>query len=117
MSNLRERLEKRSNPETVLTIDGERFLVVGLSRSERARQFAKCRDKSGKVNTERIEGEMLCLCVRDPDTREQVFTDWSAWDNLPAQITGPLMAEIMQINGMDKDDVGREVKNSDATSN
>lgn len=112
--SLKERLAKKSAPESVLTILDERFLVVGLSRTERAELFEKCTLKDGKRDFKRLEGVALSTCVKDPDSRQSVYTveEWQKWDNLPSAFTGPLVAEVMRLNGMDDADVGREVKNS-----
>lgn len=117
MSSLRERLRTIEKPESTLTIRGEKFLVVGLTRTHRAEVFAACRKADGKADTAKMEGVLLSSCVRDPESREELFSpdDWRSWDDLPAAITGPLVAEILSLNGMDNDDIGREVKNSGTT--
>ena len=117
--SLRERLLKKIPPETVLTISGEKFLVKGLSRSRRADVLASHRKNDGKIDGPKLEGVLMSLCVCDPDSGCAIFNEdeWQSWDSLPAAITGPLVAEIMRTSGMDDDDVGREVKNSDTTGN
>jgi len=117
MTTLRERLEAKTLEQIVITIRGERFTVVELDRAERARMFADCRDKQGKVKTELLEGTMLSRCVRDPDTDTEIYSaaEWEKWDAVGSGITGPLFAEVMRQNGLDNDDVGREIKNSDTT--
>lgn len=116
--SLRERLAAKPLPETIITVAGERLVVKGLTRSKRSEIFASCRKADGKMDTRKIEGAMMSACVCDPDSGEKVFaeSEWEQWDNVSAAITGPLVAEIMKLNGMDDDDVGREVKNSDTTA-
>lgn len=115
MSGLRERLQQAQRPETRLTILGETFVVVGLSRSERSRVFADHRKKDGSVDTQALEARLLCLCVHDSEGCKVCDDDPQWWDDLPAAYTGPLIAEIMRTNGMDDEDVGREAKNSSTT--
>ena len=116
--SLRERLQAKGLPESTITVSGEKFLIVGLSRSSRSSLFASCKKADGKSDVNKLESMLLSKCVLDPESREQVFgvDECSQWDGLPASITGPLMAEIMKLNGLDDDDVGREVKNSDTTA-
>lgn len=116
MTSLRERLEAKSLERTVLTVRGERFCIAELSRSERSRLIASTRDKTGKSNNDKLEGVLLSACVLD-DTEQTIYSsdEWQKWDALGAGITGPLFAEVMRLNGLDNDDVGREVKNSDTT--
>lgn len=115
--SLRDRLEKKKLPESIITVLDERFLVKGLKRSKRSEVFASCRKADGKMDNPKTEGVFMSLCVCDAETGEPVYTEaeWQKWDELPAGITGPLVAEIMRLNGMDDEDVGREVKNSDST--
>jgi len=115
--SLRERLEAKKLEQSEITIRGERFTVLELDRAERSRTFAECRDKSGKSNWAKLEGVMLSKCVREPETSAAVYgpDEWQAWDKLGSGMTGPLFGEIMRLNGLDDQDVGREVKNSDTT--
>lgn len=117
MTGLRERLKTAKCPEETLTIRGERYLVIGLLRSRRSELLASATTDKGKVDSRRLEGVLLSNCILDPDTREQVFTEdeWQEWDGIPSVTTAPLMSEIMRLNGLDNDDVGREVKNSEPT--
>ena len=117
MTSLRERLEAKKLEQIEVTIRGERFTVIELDRAERSRTFAECRDKTGKSNWQKLEGVMLSKCVRDSETGGEVYSvdEWSAWDKLGSGMTGPLFGEIMRLNGLDDQDVGREVKNSDTT--
>lgn len=114
MSSLRERLEKRGREESILTIRGERFKVVELPKGQRAEVIARNRDSKGKLKTS-LDAEFLSLCVCDPDDGCPVYTigESAMWDALGSGFTGPLMAEVMRLNGLDDDDVGREVKKSE----
>ena len=115
MSDLKSRLEAMRPPESRITVMGETFVVSGMSRSERSRMFADHRKKDGSVDGPSLEGALLCRCVCDADGCPVCSDSPSWWDNLPAAITAPLIQEIMRMNGMDDEDVGREAKNSEAT--
>ena len=117
MASLKERLKALKAPESIVTIGDERFLVVGLLRSVRAAVFASCQGTKGKVDSQKLENILLSMCVKDPDSGELVFqqSESNEWNNLPAAITGPLFAEVMKLNGIDNEDVGREVKKSETT--
>lgn len=115
MSSLRERLEARGLEESTLTIRGERFRVVELDKGDRLDLLAACRDGKGLIDNRKLENVFLSACVKDPDSGETVYgqDESHLWDHRGAGFTGPLMAEIMRLNGLDNDDVGREVKKSE----
>lgn len=114
--SLRERLKSGVALEVIVTINSERFLVRGITRSKRSEIFA-AHNKNGKIDSHKLEGVLLSTCVFDPETQQPVFSveEWKEWDSVASGITGPLFAEVMRVNGIDNDDVGREVKNSEAT--
>ena len=118
MSSLRERLEAKPLEQTVLIIRGEKFAVNEIDRAERSRILASCTDKHGVRDYQKLEGVLLSRCVRDHVADAEIYSvdEWSKWDALGSGITGPLMAEVMRHNGLDSDDVGREVKNSETTT-
>lgn len=116
--SLRERLEAKPLQESFLTVRGEKFLVGELDGATRARLLADCRSKSGKLDSQKLEGVLLSACVKDPDDGLNLYSvdEWEKWDKLGSGFRGPLMAEVMRLNGLDDDDVGRELKNSDTTT-
>lgn len=113
MSNLRERVKQLQARTSDIEVDGLQYCVQGMSRSRRERLFSKHRKGGGKIDNYSLEGDLLCECVKDPETGEAVFDDPAEWDEVPSSTTGPLFSEVMKNNGMDRDDVGQEVKNSD----
>lgn len=119
MSSLRERLEATPLQQTILTIRNERFTVSEIDRAERARIVADCNDKHGKRDFLKLEGVLLSRCVSDAINGDPIYSvdEWQMWDRLGSGLTGPLMSEVMRHNGLDNEDVGREVKNSDTTTN
>lgn len=114
MSSLRERLEKRGREESIVTIRDERFKVIELPKSQRAEVLAANRDAKGKMSKS-LDATFLSLCVLDPESGEPVYSseESAGWESLGSGFTGPLMAEVMRLNGMDDSDVGREVKKSE----
>lgn len=114
-SSLRERLEARQPETSVLTVRGERFSIHELSKGLRAEVIARHRDSKGRLQPS-LDGEFLSRCVRDPDSDVAIYSveESAKWDELGSGFTGPLMAEVMRLNGLDDEDVGREVKKSEA---
>lgn len=114
MSSLRERLEQRGQEKSVLTIRGERFKVIELPKGQRAEVIARNRNSKGGIMPT-LDAEMLSLCVLDPETDAPIYPveESASWEQVGSGFTGPLMAEVMRLNGLDNDDVGREVKKSE----
>jgi len=114
---LGEKLKAIKPAESVVTIDGNRYRVVGLLASKKADLLAAARDKKGTFVPGKADGLFLSSCVRDDDSGEQFFSEdeWQEWGSVPGSITGPLMAECMRVCGVDNEDVGREVKNLNTT--
>ena len=114
MSSLRERLEARGPEHSFLTIRGERFKVMEIPRGERAEIIAAHCDSKGKV-LPTLDCALMSRCVRDEDGGEIYSpSEVEKWDDLGSGFVGPLMGEVMRLNGLDTDDVGREVKKSEA---
>jgi len=115
---LGDKLKAIKPTETVLTIAGNKYRVCGMLASKKADLLAESRDKKGGFIPGKADGLFLSCCVRDFDSGEAFFNEeeWAEWGNVPGDITGPLMAECMRVCGVDNDDVGREVKNSDTTA-
>lgn len=105
---LAEKLTARKCGKAHCEVDGEKFEILELSRRERSELQAKCRSKSsGMLDSERLESELLVRCVCDPATSEPVFGSYKQWDDVPAMITGPLIAAVMKANGFDEADLGK----------
>lgn len=112
--SLRDKLLSAKPKEVLVTADGLDFLVVGLTKTERSTLFFDAKGQSKNIDPGKVENAFLTQCVLDPDSREQVMAG-EEWDALPASITGALFAEVMRLNGLDNEDVGRVVKKSEAT--
>jgi hypothetical protein len=115
--SLRDKLKGIKPTQVEITVCGTKFLVVGLSKTKRAEVYASVSKPGKSIDADQMENAFLSECVVDPDTQQPVFSreESSEWGGVPAQITGPLFGEVMRLNGLDNDDVGRKVKNSDAT--
>lgn len=113
--SLSDRLKKRSCPSEVVTIDGERFRVTGLSLNATAAITAKSRKKDGKLDGEKMDRLLLEACVSDTDDGSSLTAE--EWGQQPRAFTGPLMSEVMRLCGMDKDDIDRDPKDSGSTGN
>ena len=113
--SLKDRVLQRKPLSEPVTIAGESFLIVGKTRRERGAIFARCRKKDGSVDGDRLEAMLLAECVHDPETGQPIFSvaEYRAWDDVDSGLTGPLLAEVMRVLGMDKQDIGP--KGSDST--
>jgi hypothetical protein len=112
---LGQRIKSIQPPEMVVTVYDERFLLRGMRRSERSQVYADSQGKDGKTDFAKLEGLVLTKCVLDPESKEQAIEDWTQWGDVPACITGPLIGQLMKLNGFDNDDLGK-VKNSETTT-
>lgn len=115
MGSLREWLDTQTLNEETVTISGKQFLCVEIDLAERSRLFASFPDKD-KLTDAAVEGLMLCRCVLDPETKNQVVQtdEWKYWHGKGARF-GKLLSTVLRVNGLTGDPVGAEVKNSDAT--
>lgn len=115
---LGDQLKAIKLPETVLTIEGRRYRVKGLSTSKANDLLAESRDKKGSFIRGKADFLFLSACVSDDETGEAFFSEaeWAEWGDVPKGVTAPLMSECMRICKIDEQDVGREVKNLDTTT-
>lgn len=116
MSSLRERLKAKTIASESVIVDGDSYQVRGLTKLARGKLFAKSRKKDGSVNTDMLEGLLLTACVCDPETQQPLFqeSEIREWDSVPSHVTGPLVAAVMQVCGLDKQDLS-DPKDSDST--
>jgi hypothetical protein len=115
MGSLREWLDEQTLAEETVFISGREFLCLEIDLAERSRLFAEFPDKE-KLTDAAVEGLMLCRCVVDPETKEQVvpIAEWKYWRTKGGKF-GKLLSTVLRLNGLTGDPVGTEVKNSDAT--
>ena len=110
--NLSERLRSKKPKVERVLVDGDIYLVSSKSKLERGRLFARSKKKDGSINSDMLESLMLEACVTTEDGTNAPVQDW---DMAPSYVTGPLINAIMSVNGMDKDDLGRDPKDLDST--
>ena len=109
--SLSERLKKKCVRARSVVIDGDVYNVKGLSKRARGELFAKARRKDLSLNTDVLESLLLSACVSD---EAEDYASKADWDDAPSDITGPLVKVIMQVCGMDSEDLA-DPKDSDAT--
>lgn len=111
--SLSERLKIKSVKTITVTVDGDTYVVTGMSKLHRGRQFAKARKKDGSVDSGKLESLLLAECVAAEDGSKATAEEW---DFAPAHITSPLVAAVMEVCGLDKQDVGEsDPKDSGST--
>ena len=108
--NLAERLKSKSVRSETVVVDGDQYSVKGKSKAERGRLFARSRKKDGSIDSDKLEAILLEACVTSDDGSTATVEEWNL---APAHITGPLVAVIMSVCGLDKDDL--DPKDSDST--
>lgn len=114
MSKLREKLKLKKCPVERVTIDGEVYIVTGLSLNATAKLTANCRSAStGKLNGDKLDRVLLEACVTDPEDGSALTAD--EWGDVPRSITGPLVSVILNLCGLDKEDIQRDPKDSGST--
>lgn len=111
--SLSEKLKKKACKSERVTIDGDCFIVTGKSLNDTSAIMAKARKANGTLNADKLDRLLLEACVSDPDDGSSMPAD--EWGGVSRHITGPLMATIMSVCGMDKDDFQRDPKDSGST--
>lgn len=110
--SLSDRLKEKQCRVATVTVDGLQFKVTGKTKRERGALFAQARDKNGNLNSNKLESLLLEACVCDASDGSKCKAD--EWDTVPSHITAPLVAEIMRVCGLDKEDI--DPKDSDSTA-
>lgn len=110
--SLKERLfTKAVLPEEIVEVEGEKFLIVGLSARARNDWIAAGQkpgvDLSEKLDGEtlaQLEAELVILCTHDPATRELVFerADRDRITELPGVAVAQLAEPARRLSGLDR---------------
>ncbi len=101
MSNpLWNKLASQKPRRVAVEIDGETFEVRGMLRSEKNQMTADC-THGGKLNNNELESRVLAYCVVDPGTDTPIQPIAAKWDEIPAEITGPLISRCIPLCGFD----------------
>lgn len=111
--SLSEKLKKIPCKSERVTIDDAVFVVTGKSLNDTAAIMAKARKANGTLNGDKLDRLLLEACVTDPDDGSTMPE--KEWGGISRHVTGPLMATIMSVCGMDKDDFQRDPKDSGLT--
>lgn len=99
-----------------VTVYGREFVVSGKSQAGKAALMAKCRNKDGTLNGDKLDLEILTQCVKRKHD-DKAF-DSTYWAEVPSHITSPLISCGISILKFDEDDikrVRRDPKDSDST--
>lgn len=113
MSKIFEKLKAAAQSERTVELEGETIVVKGLKRSERNRIQTEATSARGKLNGVLFEAMLLAACCYDK-AGEYIQPDYRDWD-LQSHITGPLVAAVVEVNGLDDEEVKALVKKSDTT--
>lgn len=109
--SLADKIRKAPVKSVEVEIDGVTYRVTGKLKSERGRLIGLAKRKDGTTNFEKLENIMLEACVCDAEDGSTATQE--DWSQTSSHITGPLVARVMTVCGMDKDDLGP--KHSDST--
>lgn len=111
---LRDRIIQKSRPEQTITIDGDAYLLIGLSELDGSKAETEAfMDKNKSKDAGSLRREILVRSLHDPETRTRVFEDHevSELESIPRHITAKLFVAAMQLSGYDKDDAKGSEKN------
>ncbi len=101
-------------PKTeTIVLDGDKYVVKGTRKTRRAELLEQSRGKNEKANYDKFENLLLEECVEDEAGNFILSAD--EWGQAPSHITGPLVSVIMRVNGMDKQDLGKEQSDTSET--
>ena len=115
MSNLWSKLASRKPSRVTVTIEGDTFECRGMLRSEKNALVSDCTSK-GVVDNNLLESRVLAYCVVEPGTDTPIQPLAAMWDEVPAEITGPLVGKCSKLCGFDESELVQEsAKKSDAT--
>ena len=110
--SLSDKLKKINCPSEIVTIDGIRFKCSGKSLLDGGEISAKAnRKKNRKAGF--LDACWLAECVEDADDGSKMTAD--EWMSQPKRITGPLIVVVMELNGLDNDDLERDPKDLGTT--
>ena len=98
--SLKEKLKSAKVMTEHVVIDGDEYLVRGLSRI-RKNELVEKNSPKGRLDTAAFEGAVLAECVLDPATSEPVMPDPADWD-IPSHVAGPLVKACLKVCGFDE---------------
>lgn len=110
--SLIDKLQKVQCPSEVVTVAGIRFRCVGKSLLDGGQITAKASRRKSKA-AGYVDACWLSECVEDADDGSKMSAD--EWMKQPRNITGPLVSVVMQLNGLDNEDLERDPKDGGTT--
>lgn len=110
--SLSEKLKKVELKSEIVSVQGIRFKCCGKSLLDGGEISAKASRKKIK-RPGYLDACWLEACVEDPDDGSTMTAE--QWMGQPKAITGPLISVVMQLNGLDDEDLDRDPKDSGTT--
>lgn len=112
--SLNDKLQKLVCPTEVVTLAGVKFRCTGKSLLDGGEITAKASRKKNK-RAGYVDACWLSECVEDAEDGSRLSAD--EWMRQPRNITGPLVSVVMQLNGLDDEDLERDPKDSGTIEN
>lgn len=110
--SLSDKLQQIQLPSEIVTIHSIRFRCCGVSLLTGSEISAKATRKKNRPSGY-LDACWLAECVEDAEDGSKMTAD--AWMKQPKCITGPLVVVVMQLNGLDDEDLERDPKKQDST--
>ena len=116
---LLDRIQKIQTPESVITVEGIRYRVKGLSGFDASSMNPDAERENKKrkhLGLKRLSLDYFYLehCVCEAETGETLTAE--QWAGVPRKHTAPIVVEVMNLNGLDDEDVQRDPKDLGATA-
>lgn len=115
---LLDKIQKIAAPESVITVDGIRYKVRGISGLDASELHVaserenKRRKQSGQKRLS-LDYFYLAACVSEAESGETLQA--AQWAEVSRKHTSPIVVETMQLNGLDNEDIQRDPKDSGIT--
>lgn len=115
---LLDRIQKIETPASVITVDGIRYKVKGLSGLDAsdlhttAERENKKRKQTGQKRLS-LDYFYLSACVSEAESNETLLP--AQWAEVPRKHTSPVVVETMRLNGLDNEDIERDPKDLGTT--
>ena len=94
---LREKLSLKKPLEKLVTIDGDGYLLIALSRVPRTQLLIDSQDAAGKQDRQEFDRLLISRSVYDPEDRQRVFADDEQCD-IPGHVVSELIPELLRLN-------------------
>lgn len=108
--SLAEKIKRKERRSEVVEVQGVKFRITGKGTLGKSEVFADIRKR--KLN---MDAAFLAAYVTEAETGEAA--SYEDWCNSDEDISGPLVAVVMSVAGLDKDDLKRDPNDSSTTEN